>query len=79
MSDDFLSADFCYRHKMCLDGQMCDGTGKCSDGYLVFVNTLSSSMEAQVFSEQCDETSSYPYFTDGSFPWKYLLDWLQGA
>ena len=68
MSDDFLSADFCYRHDMCsgLDGQTCDGTGKCSDGYLVFRNTPSSSMEAQVFSEQCDETSSFPYFIDGS-------------
>lgn len=78
MSNDFKTAQYCYRHDMCSKGEMCDGTGQCSPGYIVYLNTLNTSMEAQVFSELCDESTSFSYATDGSSPWENVPDWLEG-
>ena len=68
MSDDFLSADFCYRHKMCLDGQMCDGTGKCSDGYLVFMNTLSHQWRPRFSQSSATKLLRTLTLQTGAFP-----------
>lgn len=78
MSDDFLSLQHCYRHDTCPEGYMCSGVGKCVQGYVVILNTLNDTMEAPVFSEQCDEATSNTYATDGSSPWEYVPDWLIG-
>ena len=78
ISDDFLSLAHCYRHDMCPEGFLCSGVGTCVQGYVVILNTLNGTMEAPVFSEQCDETTSNSYPTDGSSPWEYVPDWLVG-
>jgi hypothetical protein len=78
ISDDFLSLSHCYRHDMCPEGMMCSGVGKCVQGYVVIHNTLNGTIEAPIYSEQCDETTSNSYSTDGSSPWEYVPDWLVG-
>jgi hypothetical protein len=77
LSVDFKNKARCYRHDMCGDaGMMCNGAGKCEQGYIYYLNTLNSSVEASVFSEQCDESTSDTYSTHGSSPWEYVPDWL---
>ena len=78
MSDDFVSLHHCFRHDMCPEGLMCSGTGKCVQGYVTIINKLNDTMEVPVFSEQCDETTSNTFPTDGSSPWEYVPDWLMG-
>lgn len=78
MSDDFLSLQHCYRHDMCPEGFLCSGVGQCVQGYVVVLNALNDTMEVPVFSEQCDESTSNSYATDGSSPWEYVPDWLIG-
>ena len=78
ISDDFANGQHCHRHDMCPLDHMCDGTGVCSQGYIVYLNNLNSPIEAPVFSEQCDDTASVTYYTDGSSPWEYVPDWLEG-
>ncbi len=78
MSDDFLSLHHCFRHDMCPEGLMCSGTGTCVQGYVTILNKLNDTMEVPVFSEQCDETTSNTYATDGGSPWEYVPDWLVG-
>jgi hypothetical protein len=63
---------------MCPEGFMCSGVGQCVQGYVVIFNDLNDTIEAPVFSEQCDESTSYSYATDGSSPWEYVPDWLIG-
>ena len=78
MSNDFLTGRRCYRHDMCPGGGMCDGTGQCSPAYVVYLNALNYSMEVPVFAEECEETTSDFYYTDGSSPWENVPDWLKG-
>ena len=80
ISDDFKAEIMsrCYRHDMCPPGLMCDGTGRCVPGSIVYLNTLYEPMEAAVFAEECDEVNSDTYLTDGASPWEYVPDWLQG-
>ena len=80
MHNDFrLAANgHCYRHDQCLGDMMCDGTGTCVPGSIVYLNTLNGSIETTVFSELCDEVTSNSYPTDGSSPWEYVSDWLEG-
>jgi len=78
MSNDFLGLQHCYRHDMCPEGYLCSGVGKCVEGFIVILNNLNGSVEAPVFSEQCDETTSDSYPTDGSSPWEYVPDWMVG-
>ena len=72
------TVDRCYRHDMCPQGLLCDGSGRCVQGSLYYLNTLPYPIEASVFSEQCDEVNSDKYFTDGASPWEYVQDWLGG-
>ena len=80
MNNDFDPAEGsrCYRHDMCLQGGMCDGTGRCVQGYVTYLNTVGSPIEATVFAEKCDQVNSDTYYTDGSSPWEYVPDWLTG-
>jgi hypothetical protein len=73
----------CYRHDMCPIGLMCDGQGKCVQGYITYLNNIQSPdqpvpIEAAVFAERCDEVNSNTYRTDGASPWEYVPDWLEG-
>lgn len=85
MSSDFSAASGasldqvrCIRHSDCLGGYMCDGTGACTQGGISYLNGIDTSVEATVFAEKCDETSSDTYYTDGASPWEYVPDWLPG-
>ena len=78
LNNDFATGSHCYRHDMCPLDRMCDGTGVCTDGYIIYLNNLDSPIEAPVFSEQCDDVGSDTYYTDGSSPWEYVPDWLEG-
>jgi hypothetical protein len=85
MHNDFQSdvIDRCYRHDMCPLGLMCNGEGKCVQGYITYLNNIQSPdqpspVEAAVFSERCDEVDSNTYKTDGASPWEYVPDWLEG-
>ena len=68
----------CYRHDMCPAQLLCDGAGECVQGYLYYLNNVTSPVEATVYAEACDETNSAAYYTDGASPWEYVPDWLQG-
>ncbi len=68
----------CHRHDMCPQGLLCDGSGRCVQGSIYYLNTLPYPIEASVFSEQCDELNSDRYYTDGASPWEYVQDWLGG-
>jgi hypothetical protein len=78
LADEFFTGRRCYRHDMCPDDRMCDGAGECVPAFVLYLNTMSSPAEASVFSEQCDDTTSDTYHTDGSSPWEYVPDWLEG-
>jgi hypothetical protein len=38
---------------------------------------MDSAAEASVFSEQCNDTTSDTFYTDGSSPWEYVPGWLE--
>ena len=79
-SGDFQTAQYCFHHDMCSNGEMCDGTGQCRHGYILYPNTLNCSMEAQVFSELRGETGRATFFShylDGSSPWENVPAWLE--
>ena len=78
MHQDFKGGIRCTSHGMCPNGMMCDGTGRCAQGYIVYLNKITDSVEASVFAEKCDDLFSDTYYTDGASPWEYVPDWLKG-
>ena len=68
----------CFRNDMCPDGLVCDGTGRCVQGYLYYLNAVADPVEAAVYAEACDDKSANTYYTDGASPWEYVPDWLEG-
>ena len=77
MQVDFKTGVRCYRHDMCQQGFMCDGTGTCVQPFVVYLNNATQTMEAVMYTEQCDYNSD-TYHTDGASPWEYVPDWLTG-
>ena len=49
MHGDFETGARCYNHAMCGD-KMCDGTGACTQAFVVYLNNVTDPMEATVFA-----------------------------